>query len=95
MMIFSTKRRQDDEAIVFHPMSFSLSVENLILRLLSFLGCSQNAKLRKNESNTKKEQVFFFVLPSESNFGEATVTTKKMKSGCLVYFLVLEKQKWG
>ena len=82
MMIFSTKRRQDDEAIVFHPMSFSLSsVENLILRLLSFLGCSQNAKLRKNESNTKKEQVFFFVLPSESNFGEATVTTKKMKSG--------------
>ena len=62
MMIFSTKRRQDDEAIVFHPMSFSLSVENLILRLLSFLGCSQNAKLRKNESNTKKEQVFFFVL---------------------------------
>ena len=56
---------------------------------------SQNAKLRKNESNTKKEQVFFFVLPSESNFGEATVTTKKMKSGCLVYFLVLEKQKWG
>lgn len=56
---------------------------------------SQNAKLRKNESNTKKEQSFFFVLPSESNFGEATVTIKKDEKRVFGLFFGSGKAKMG
>ena len=46
-------------------------------------------KVTKKREQHKEGTSFFFVLPSESNFGEATVTTKKMKSGRLGLFFVL------